>query len=495
MAMKMFLIFSLIALFSVLTISEVYATHFTIPIPQDDHVLGMRSAIDFYVPRSHSVNAGDVVTWINEDSAPHTVTSGTGASLSKQLNQSEGKPDGFFDSGIINPQESWSFTFTEPGIFTYYCTLHPWVERNIAVLGSDQKVPNPKVQMNEGVKPYNIKCNPDYVLLFKSWDLKPACVKSESTQRLIANGWASSYDPYPMIVKSSGTSPEAFVTLQGDDMVSEVFSGLQLEAGPNMTYLSTSADGSLLLATSSKTDTVHVYDTESDKHIKEIKVGKTPKGVKIHHTGKIAFVANENSGTVSVINLDTLDVVKDISVGDVPHNMVFHPNGLEAFVTIQGEDEIAIIDVNSLKKTGSIPAGNMPHNLDIAPDGNTLFVTNIGDNDVAVIDLKDNEITKRIPVGPGHHGIDIPPTGNRIFVSGVGDDKVSVIDITTLEVIKKISVGGGPHGLRTDSDGVNLYVGITQTNEVVVIDTETLEVTDKINTGNVPFWVAIPGNP
>lgn len=495
MMMKLFLVLSLVALFSILMTSEAHASHFTIPIPQDDHISGMRSVIDFYVPRSHSVNAGDVITWTNEDSMPHTITSGKGTSLVKQLKESEGKPDGFFDSGIINPQESWSFTFSDPGQYTYYCTLHPWVERSITVLESEHKIPSPRVQIEEGVKPYGIKCNLDYSLVFKSWDLKPVCIKSEHMQRLMDFGWASTYDPYPMIVTTPDAKDKTYVTLQGDDKVSEIFSEQKWESGPNMTYLDSSMDGSLLLAASSQSDTIYAFDMESGEPIKEIAVGKTPKGVKIHPTGKIAFVANENSGMISVINLDTLDVIKEIQVGNLPHNIVFHPNGLEAFVTIQGEDKIAIIDVNSLEKTGFIQVGNLPHNLDITPDGNTLFVTNIGSNDVAVIDLGDKEIIKRIHVSQGHHGIDIPPTGNRIFVSGIGDDKISVIDTTSFEVIKQITVGKGPHGLRTDSSGIKLYVGVTQTNEIVVIDTEILEITDRLNPGNTPFWVAIPGNP
>ena len=492
---KIILVLSLIIIFSSVTLGDTNASHFTITIPQNDHISGMRTIVDAYTPRTHSVNVGDVITWINEDSSPHTITSGEGASLVKQLKQSEGKPNGIFDSGIINPQESWSFTFSEPGTFTYYCTLHPWVERSVTVLESEQKVPSPKAQIKEGVKPFDIKCNPDYVLVFKSWNLKPACIKSENAQRLIDAGWASSYDPYPMIVTSSGMNNKVFVTLQGDDKISEIFSDLKLDAGPNTTYLSTSADSSLLLATSSKTDIVHAFDIESGTHIKEIKVGKTPKGVKIHQTGNLAFVANENSGTVSVLSLNTLDVVKDIPVGAMPHNIVFHPNGVKAFVTIQGGDEVAIIDMNSLEKTDSMKVGHLPHNLDITPDGNMLFVTNIGSNDVAVIDLNNNQIIKRISVSQGHHGIDIPPTGNRIFVSGIGDNKINVIDVTSLEVIKQIIVGDGPHGLRTDSRGINLHVGVTQTNEIVVIDTETMEITEKFNTGNTPFWVAIPGNP
>ena len=493
--MKLFFVLPFLILLSLFFV-DANASHFTISIPEGDHNPGMRSVIDFYVPRSHSVNVGDVITWTNDDSIPHTITSGEGVSLVKSMKENpQGTPDGIFDSGVIDAKESWSYTFSESGNYPYYCALHPWVQRSIIVLESEQKIPSPNEQLREAVKPYDIKCNPDFTLVFKSWNLTPVCIKSENSQKVIERGWASSYDPYPMIVTSSDSQKGVYVTLQGDDKVSEIESEVFWNTGQKMTYLSSSVDNSLMLATSSLDNMVYAFDTESGKHIKSISVGDVPKGVKIHHTGKIAFVANENSGTVSVINLDTLEVQKNIAVGSMPHNIVFHPNGLKAFVTLQGEDKIAIIDVSSLEKTDSIQVGNLPHNLDITPDGNSLFVTNIGSNDVAVVDLMDKEIVKRIQVSKGHHGIDIPPTGNLIFVSGIGDNKVSVIDSTSFEVIKQIVVGDGPHGLRTNSHGTNLFVGVTQTDEVVVIDTDSLEIVDRIQTGNGPFWISVPGNP
>jgi plastocyanin len=54
------------------------------------------------------VKAGTQVTWINDDSVAHTVTSDNGA----------------FDSGFIMPGKSWSYTFKQAGKFPYYCTLH-----------------------------------------------------------------------------------------------------------------------------------------------------------------------------------------------------------------------------------------------------------------------------------------------------------------------------------------------------------------------------------
>lgn len=484
-----------IAVLSVLVYEQAWASHIAIPIPIDDHKPGMRTVIDWYVPRSHSVNVGDVVTWTNEDKAQHTVTSGNGIPYSQYLRgTTEGIPDGGFDSGNINPGESWSYTFSEAGEFPYFCTLHPWVERTITVIDSGKDIPPPKKQLAEGVQPFNIQCKPEYSLIFKTSNQNPACVKLESSHRLIGLGWALSYDPFPKIIEESKLQ-QVMATLQGDDSVSEILSNQKWSAGPKMTYLATSLDGGVLLASSSESDTVHAFDLMTGDKITSIDVGKTPKGVKINHDGKIAFVANENSGTVSVIDMTSLQIIKTIEVGKIPHNIVFHPNGLTAYVTLQGEDKIAIVDVPELEKIDTIPIGNLPHNLDITPDGQRLFVTNIGTNDVTVIDLDTKELVKRIPVTAGHHGIDIPPFGDRVFVSGIGEDKVSVIDATSLEVIDQVTVGQGPHGLRSDFHSKKLYVGVTQTNEIVVIDTESLQIMERISPGNAPFWISVPGNP
>lgn len=51
---------------------------------------------------------GTTITWTNNDSVPHTATSDTGV----------------WDSGTLNPGQSYSFTFNEPGTFPYFCATH-----------------------------------------------------------------------------------------------------------------------------------------------------------------------------------------------------------------------------------------------------------------------------------------------------------------------------------------------------------------------------------
>jgi LysM repeat protein/plastocyanin len=66
-----------------------------------------------FVPSSITVHVGTLVMWKNLDSVAHTVTSGTPSA-----------PSGMFDSGTLNPGQSFQFTFTTPGTFAYYCRIH-----------------------------------------------------------------------------------------------------------------------------------------------------------------------------------------------------------------------------------------------------------------------------------------------------------------------------------------------------------------------------------
>ncbi|MGQ0771475.1 MAG: cupredoxin domain-containing protein [Nitrososphaerota archaeon] len=75
-----------------------------------------------YVPNQIVVDSGQTITWINEDSAFHTVTSGH-----------YDEQDGVFDSGQLDPAQKFSHTFAEPGQFSYYCKLHPWMAGEIIV--------------------------------------------------------------------------------------------------------------------------------------------------------------------------------------------------------------------------------------------------------------------------------------------------------------------------------------------------------------------------
>jgi plastocyanin len=72
-----------------------------------------------FSPQRLTVKAGTTVTWINEDDIPHTVVSASDTRL--------------FKSKVLDTEDKFSFTFTTPGTFDYFCSLHPHMTATIVV--------------------------------------------------------------------------------------------------------------------------------------------------------------------------------------------------------------------------------------------------------------------------------------------------------------------------------------------------------------------------
>jgi plastocyanin len=82
---------------------------------------------DAFSPNPIQVSVGNTVTWTNDDSQPHTVASG-----------SNGQPDNKFNSSpnfnpLLNPGQTFSFTFTQAGDYPYFCMLHPNMVGTVSV--------------------------------------------------------------------------------------------------------------------------------------------------------------------------------------------------------------------------------------------------------------------------------------------------------------------------------------------------------------------------
>lgn len=73
-----------------------------------------------YSPLAITVKVGTKVTWTNQDSVKHTVTS------------DEEAPDKI-DSGLFGKDESFSFTFDKAGTYQYFCQPHPYMKGTVIV--------------------------------------------------------------------------------------------------------------------------------------------------------------------------------------------------------------------------------------------------------------------------------------------------------------------------------------------------------------------------
>ena len=81
------------------------------------------SAERFLEPETLEIISGEKVRWINNDTAAHTITSGT---------PSEG-PDHLFDSSLFMSKTTFEVTFHEKGTYTYFDMVHPWIKGKIIV--------------------------------------------------------------------------------------------------------------------------------------------------------------------------------------------------------------------------------------------------------------------------------------------------------------------------------------------------------------------------
>lgn len=68
-------------------------------------------------PDAVTVPVGTTVTWTNRDDIPHTVVSS----------------DGVFKSKALDTDDQFSYTFTKPGTYPYFCSIHPKMTGRIIV--------------------------------------------------------------------------------------------------------------------------------------------------------------------------------------------------------------------------------------------------------------------------------------------------------------------------------------------------------------------------
>jgi plastocyanin len=70
-----------------------------------------------FAPQTLTVSANSTVTWVNKDDVPHVIASDQGT----------------FKSKALDTDDKYSYTFTKPGTYTYFCSIHPKMTGTIIV--------------------------------------------------------------------------------------------------------------------------------------------------------------------------------------------------------------------------------------------------------------------------------------------------------------------------------------------------------------------------
>ncbi len=69
-------------------------------------------------PQTITVAAGTQITWVNHDDIPHTVVSDDKTT---------------FKSHALDTDEKFTFTFSKPGTYNYFCSIHPKMTAKVVV--------------------------------------------------------------------------------------------------------------------------------------------------------------------------------------------------------------------------------------------------------------------------------------------------------------------------------------------------------------------------
>src|SRR2546427_4392070 len=105
-----------------------------------DHPVNIGKLQPWFTPVQVSINAGDSITWTNNDpNTTHTVTALAAAPFGSQIPIPAGPA---FDSGKMLPGDTFTVTFPNPGTSPYICLIHPWMAADISVGTGSGPVPD-----------------------------------------------------------------------------------------------------------------------------------------------------------------------------------------------------------------------------------------------------------------------------------------------------------------------------------------------------------------
>jgi YVTN family beta-propeller protein len=174
--------------------------------------------------------------------------------------------------------------------------------------------------------------------------------------------------------------------------------------------------------------------------------------------GARLYVLCQQSGQVRVLDAKSYAEIKEVNVGRMPRGMSLSPAGDRLFVANSWDDTVSVIDTKSLEVTATWSVGAEPSSVAEDRGGNHLFVANRISNDVAVLDAQTGAEEKRLAAGRGASYITQSPDGTRLYVTHVypnptahrtpPESEITVIDTARAVVLDRIVLPYVAHGFH-----------------------------------------------
>jgi YVTN family beta-propeller protein len=210
--------------------------------------------------------------------------------------------------------------------------------------------------------------------------------------------------------------------------------------------------------------TVHAEQADAQDYASPLELLLSPDGTRL-------YVLCQQSEEVRVLDAASFAIIKNIAVGRVPRGFSLSPDGARLFVTNSWDDTLSVIDTRTLAVKATWPVGAEPSSVVEDRAGKRLFVANRISNDVAVLDASTGVEEKRLLAGRGASYLTISPDGSRIYATHVypnpprvrteldnrtaPESEITVIDTARAVVVDRMplhSIAGVFH-LAFSSDG------------------------------------------
>ena len=117
--MKLVIISSIFVIFAIglYAAPGAFAETHTVENAQGSSTPGCEETNECFLPATLTIAPGDMVEFVNNDSAAHTSTAGTPAD----------GPSGAWDSSLVMVNMSYTTPALEAGEYPYHCMVHPWM--------------------------------------------------------------------------------------------------------------------------------------------------------------------------------------------------------------------------------------------------------------------------------------------------------------------------------------------------------------------------------
>lgn len=247
----------------------------------------------------------------------------------------------------------------------------------------------------------------------------------------------------------------------------------------------------MLAVVSIGSNSVTLIDTESNRILKVIYIGRSPHEAFFTPDGKELWVTVRGEDYLSVIDLVEMREVRRVQTANGPGMVLFRPDGRYAFVPSSFTPELDVVDTRTYKVVARVPqASPFSPNLAVSRDGKEVWFTLKDSGKAQVVSAEPPfQILATLDCGPicNHVTLVDNANGKFAYVTVGGENVVKVYRRGNAPILAAtIPTGDLPHGIWGSGDGTRVYVGLENQDAVVAIDTLANKIIATIPIGQQP---------